>query len=63
MIGTEQPVDELNDRQPGEPQKPLENQVEYLWGFPFCRLAFDNPRRLSRSRKLYKTRLSLSNFA
>jgi hypothetical protein len=30
MIGAEQPVEELNDRQPGKPQKPLENEVEYL---------------------------------
>jgi hypothetical protein len=30
MIDAEQPVDELDDRQTGEPQKPLENEVEYL---------------------------------
>jgi hypothetical protein len=30
MVGAEQPVDELDDRQPGEPQKPFEDEVEYL---------------------------------
>jgi hypothetical protein len=70
MVDAEQTVDELNDRRPGEPQKPLENEVEYLRGFPldmFNLLApfdtSDNPRRLSRSGKLYKTRLSLSNIS
>jgi hypothetical protein len=62
MIGPEQPVDELDDRRPGEPQKPLKNEVEYLLSFPLDSLPLDNPRRPSRLRKLYKTRLSLSNF-
>jgi hypothetical protein len=62
VIGAEQAVDELDDGQIRELQKPLENKVEYLRSFPFDTLdSFDNPRRLSRSRKLYKTRLSLSN--
>jgi hypothetical protein len=59
MIGAKQPVYKLDDRQPRKPQKPLENKVEYLCGFPFD--PFDNPRRLSCSGKLYKTRFSLSN--
>jgi hypothetical protein len=63
MVGVEQPVDELNDCRPGELQKPLEDKIEYLCGFPFGTSdSFDNPRRLSRLEKLYKTRLSLSNF-
>ncbi|MDR2174497.1 MAG: hypothetical protein LBO82_00990 [Synergistaceae bacterium] len=53
MIRAEQPVDELDDRRPGEPQKPLEDQIEYLRGFPFND-SFNNSRRLSRSWKFYK---------
>jgi hypothetical protein len=30
MVGAEQPIDELDDRQPREPQKPLEDEIEYL---------------------------------
>jgi hypothetical protein len=30
MADAEQPIDELDDRRPGEPQKPLEDKVEYL---------------------------------
>jgi hypothetical protein len=30
MVGIEQSVDELDDRRPGESQKPLEDKVEYL---------------------------------